>query len=374
MLLNFARFVGISIAGMALANSAWAQDANVTTGANSMKLGGEFRSEFNYTNNGLEKTDGYTPKSSSTIELQTVKVTLKGKYNATTEYAVRFDLLDGGNYHSTATDYAYGTHWLSDVIGFSIGQMKTLEGGWDIYTNNYRTHAVSVYKDQLPVDLYQPMFAFHVKAAGQITLQLFNDTTDGATNAARWNKTAHPTFALGWMGKFGPIEPLVNIGTYDNQKSHWVDVGVRTNMSGLTASIDYNQNTISNKIADGTDFKSKEDVGSNLAIRAGYEIKGAAMPWLYYANYDLKENADANTAGKDVKVNTTQDPDPVTGVTSYDFDDNGQVFGIGADLMMMGEGWNPYVALVNRSGKWMDGTSEKTRSEMQVRIGVLGEI
>jgi hypothetical protein len=346
---------------MALANSAWGQDANVTTGANSAKLGGEFRAEYMYTNNGLDKVEGYTPPAESWFQVQTVNVTLKGKVNAKTDYAFRFNLLRP-NATSGAVDYAYGSHWFSDSVGFSMGQMKTLIGGWDLYGFDYRTHAIGLYHANLPVSLYQPVLAFHLKAAGQITLQLFNDVADAS--GARWNKNSHPTYALGWMGKFGPIEPLVNIGTYDNQKSRWIDVGIKTNMSGLVATLDFNQNSYSNKVPDGSSNKSEEDVATNISLRAGYEMKGAATPWLYFSTYDNKQH------GTDSKVNSPT----AAGETGHHFDDNGQVFGLGADLNMFGDNWNPYVALVSTSGKWMEGADEKSKSDMQIKLGVLGSI
>jgi hypothetical protein len=381
VLLKFARFVGVSIAGIALANSAWAQDVNVTTGANSAKLGGEFRAEYLYTNNGLAKTEDVTPDATSTFQLQEVNLKLNGKVNSKTEYAMRFDLVNGGyGGLKSAVDYAYGTHWLNDSVGFSMGQMKVLFGGFDVSDESYRTHAIGKYKENFVFDKYEPMFAFHVKAAGQVTLQLLNDVTVG--DGGEWNQNAHPTFALGWQGKFGPIEPLFNLGTYDNQKSKWIDVGVRTDMSGLQASLDFNQNTISHKVGED----SKEDVATNISVRAGYELKGAATPWLYFSTFDVKQNADASPTGEDRKTNAfvpagVDVPSPFGGTNTiknpsdvYMFDDNGQVFGIGADLNMFGDGFNPYIALVNQSGKWMEGADEKTKSEMMIKIGALAEL
>ena len=77
MLLKTARWIGLSICGLALANVARAEETNVTTVAKSMRIGGEFRSELIYTNNGLAKTSGYTPQSSSDIQVTNAALKLE---------------------------------------------------------------------------------------------------------------------------------------------------------------------------------------------------------------------------------------------------------------------------------------------------------
>ena len=107
MLLKLGRIFGVSIAGFALAGSAWAAEGtNVTTDANALKVGGEFRSELRYDDHGLEKSEGYTPDKSSTIEVQAANIKFAGNFNKDTEFAFRFNLL--GN--ATPLDYGYGTH------------------------------------------------------------------------------------------------------------------------------------------------------------------------------------------------------------------------------------------------------------------------
>jgi len=57
------------------------------------------------------------------------------------------------------------------------------------------------------------------------------------------------------------------------------------------------------------------------------------------------------------------------------WDDNGVVWAVGADLHMMGNGWSPFVAIVNQSGKWADADGkEETKSQMTVKIGAHAEI
>src|SRR4051812_47643854 len=113
---------------MALAHTALAQDANVTTGAQSAKLDGEFRAELTYDNHGYDKATGYTPDATTTIAVQAANLRLAGNINKDTEYAFRFNLLYPVN---GPLDYGYGTHWFTKQVGLSLGKMKVAQGGWD---------------------------------------------------------------------------------------------------------------------------------------------------------------------------------------------------------------------------------------------------
>lgn len=367
MLSKIARLSGATLVSMAFAHTAAAQDANVSTGAASAKLGGEFRAELNYDDHGFEKVDGGpTPDATTTIQLQRVALKLHGNINSNTEYGFRFNLLNpvGG-----PVDYGYGTHWFSKTVGFSIGRMKVLQGGWDTWLGDYTAHAGGVYFDNLAFSEFEDMIALNLKVAGDVRLQLLNDKVVGTDADAQWNKTAHPTWVVGWMGEFGPIKPLVNIGSYDNNKSRWIDVGVATTMAGLNASLDiYSKNQVDK----GTDTagKTKEfaNEGMGLTLNLAYEIKGTATPFLYFSSWDNKQAEDSATGRKDSKVNTTNADG------SFEWDDNGQTIAVGSNFHMMGKGWTPYAAIVSQSGKFMEGTEEKTKSNMWVKLGVLGEI
>lgn len=374
MLRKIAGCFGVSLVGAALASSASAQDANVTTGSKSAKLGGEFRSELTYDDHGLQKTDGFKPDKTTTIAVQAVNVKLSGWVNNDTEYGFRFNLLSPAK---GVVEYGYGTHWFSKMVGFSFGRMRVHQGGWDNMDGSYRTHVTGVYGDNLAYRSFDDMIALHVMAGGKVTLQILNDVT--TATGGSWNKSAHPTWVLGWMGEFGPIKPLFDIGSYDNNKSRWIDVGIKTEMNGLFATLDFYNLSAVDKAVD-TSGKAKEatDVATSITLNVGYEVKGSVTPWLYFSTFENKQADDDKLvpARKDSKVNSAS-TDPATGVTSYGWEDNGVVYGVGVDIHSMGKGWTPYVALTSRSGKFpkaTDPTKEETKSEMQVKIGVLGEI
>jgi hypothetical protein len=360
-------------ATLALAPAALAQETNVTTFADSAKIGAEFRAEAIYDNHGLEKVKGYDPDASTTVGVTKARIKIAGNLNKETTYAFRFNLLDP---HKTGTplDYGYGTHWFTDMFGFTFGKAKVHQGGWDNMNGNFRDHAKGALFDNLVFPEYTPMIAVQAKVAGLLQLQIVDDVVAGEDATASYNKTQHPTWILGWKGDLGGINPIVDIGSYDNNKSMYVDIGVAAVMGGLNASLDYfmNNHTISDLDSSGKqkDFK---DTASNIALKVRYDA-GPVTPGLYFATYDNKQASDSKVGKKDLKYNTTYDA--TSGAMDPQFDDNGQVAGIWVDVNTMGKGWTPYLAVVNKSGKFQKdptSTKEESRSDMQVKLGVLGD-
>jgi hypothetical protein len=377
VLLKVARCIGVSLTGMALANVAWAQETTVMTLAKSAKLGGEFRSELLYDNNKLTETEAHKAKSSTDIEVQNVNIKLNGMYNNDTEYSFRFNLWDplqkGG-----PLDYGYGTYWFNPMVGYSMGKMRVLQGGWDNIDSSYRDHVIGVYAQNLVFGEYENMFALHIKAAGLISFQVLNDVVRDGANGDRWNTTVHPTWVLGWMGEFGPVKPLIDFGSYDNNKSRWIDVGIKTDMAGLDATLDYyNQNNVHRVFKTDGKATGEADVATSITLKVAYEVKNVVTPWIYFSTYENKQADDKNLATPlaDHKFNSqTKD---ATGNVTYNFDDNGMVYGVGVNIDGLGKGWTPYVALTSTAGKFESETKAgetKTKSDMQVKIGVLGEI
>jgi hypothetical protein len=360
-------------ATLALAPAALAQETNVTTLAESAKIGAEFRAEAIYDNHGLDKVKGYDPDATTDIGVTKARVKLSGNLNKQTTYAFRFNLWDP---HATGTplDYGYGTHWFTDMLGVTFGKAKVMQGGWDVQNGNFRDHAKGPLWDNLVFSEYAPMIALQAKVAGLVQLQVLDDVVDRtADDIATWNKTEHPTWILGWKGDFNGIQPLVDVGSYDNNKSMYVDVGIGAVMGGLNASLDFHQNMITEN---GTDTAGKQKdykhTISNIALKARYDA-GPVTPGLYFANYNVKQADDKKNGREDVKFNTTYD---ATGARNPVFDDNGNVAGVWVDVNTFGKGWTPYLAVVNQMGKFRKdptSTKEESKSDLQVKLGCLGE-
>jgi len=384
--------MGVGFVGVALASSAWAQEnaktegTNVTTNVTSMKVGGEFAGGLLYNDNGLYKSTGVTPDKATTLGLDTANIKLTGNLNADTEYAFRFNLL---NPNPTPLDYGYGTHWFSKMFGFSVGKMKVLQGGWDNLDSGYieETHGtVGIYAANLPIAQYTPMIAVHANLAGRISLQIFNDNTPTSMTQASYNKTKHPSFALGWLGDFGPIKPEVDLGTYDNQKSRWYDVSVKTNMAGLIASLGYWRN---DRAWQGTNSSGKAvdntDSASAISLTAGYEVKNVVTPWVYFSTYDNKQDG-TNAKGNTMASMPAQSGTCAAGMAQVgascnaaSWTDNGMIWGIGADLLTFGNNWTPFISYISTSGKFLKNANDvagatETRTDNTVKLGVHAEI
>ncbi len=363
-------FLSLLTISLAFSGSAHGQSVNTSTTADSMKIGAEFRAEMNRTDQGLQKTKGNTPDVLTSMQVQTLKVKIAGNLNKDTEYKFRFNLL---NPTKSPLDYGYGLHWFSPTMGMGFGKMKVMQGGWDTQDDTFRDHWKGAYQEGKAYDTYDSMIAVHIKVAGEVRLQLLNDVT--TAGRGEWNKSGHPTFALGWMGKFGAISPIFDLGSYDNNKSRWTDIGVKAEMSGLLARLDLRDEVDSHKGED-SDGKAKsfEDKGQAMTLYVNYNIKGTATPFVYYSTYTKKQYADSSIGAEDSKVNSV-DTDAATGKKTYHFDDNATVLSVGSNFAFLGERWVPYVALLSKSGKFADPAGkDETKTETQIRLGVCGEI
>lgn len=371
----------IILSGMLLSSAALAEDTVVKTAADTLKIGGEFRSELLYDNHQLEKGPGMEPEATTELQVQKARIKLSGKINPDTDFAFRFNLLDPST--TGPLEYGWGKHWLSKNVGFSMGRQKVLQGSFDLLEENFKTHAIGAYEKNLAFAKYQDMAAVHVVAGGALTLQLFNDVVRDATYSYRWNEKKHLTWVLGYRGSFGPIEPMVNFGSYDNSKSKWVDVGIKTEMAGMSAHLNYYSNSESKRGIDAATGKAKAvtDVGTSISAYVAYELKGKAKPWLYVSKFDKVQGDGTGTdlGGKDRDYNKF-DTDKTSGaVTGYKFDDNAVVWGTGVDLTSLGKGFTPYLAVVGKSGQWLKDnnpaeTKSESKSQLLLRLGVLGEI
>lgn len=348
----------VYVAGVALASNAMAQESAPNSMSNSMNWSGQFRAAFNYMNMGLNKSDGYEPEAQSMISTEVASLVANGKVNSKTDYEVRFNLLGG----TSAVDYA----WVRTKMGpvnVTAGRLYVFQGGFDNKAVEYKKHGNGKYMDNLMRSRYEDGINVGMDLAGELSLQILNDAPvrDAAGNATSWNKENQQTFVLNWTGqKFGPIMPIITYGTEDNQKSNWIDVGVKTAMAGLDASLDYSMMNVGTKTPDGEGFKNEVSTATSITLNVGYEIKGTATPFFYLSTFDNKQ------AGTDAKVNSAGTDG------TMNWDDNAMTLAVGADIDAVGgKDYTPFVEIVSNSGKWNDAKGdEETKSEMNIRVGV----
>lgn len=360
-----------------------AEGVNVQTSSSLMRLGGEFRSEVIWKNHGFERINEDQPNATSSLGVTTARLKLSGVLRSQTEYAFRFDLLDNDS-NREPLDYGYGTHWFAKVVGLSFGKMKVQQGGFDNMDESYRVHVKPDYRTNLVYpDRYEPMFALQVNAAGKLLLQILNDIVGSSKNLNRWNKRERQTWILSYRAPVGPIESMINCGSYDSHHSLWVDVGVRAEIVGLLISADYwmNKESLKGLRADNS-VVSIPQVATNLSVNLSYSFVGKVRPWVHYSKF---ERIQANTGKDGQLLESAPDSTSQVRVSSVDrkynlsssmLDDNSMTAGFGADVLSLGDGWAPFFAVIASSAKFLKNNSLdlETRHDFQIKLGVLGEI
>ncbi len=356
-------------AALCVATGAQAEDAQVKTLADSLTLHAQLRAELLYEDHGLETREGESKQPTTRMEVQHAALKLDGKLNESTDFAMRANFLRPID----PLDYGFGTHWFNKMIGWSFGKMKVIQGGWDNQSldSAHDVHVAGTYYGNVIFNEYETMTALHVRAAGMLTVQVLNDKVMGRDALASWNNSQHPTWIVSYKTEFGPISPMVSLGSYDDNKSRWVDAGISTTMNGLYATLDiFNRNHVVRYRDANNDNVGKANVATSITVYASYEIKGAGKPWFFFSTYDDKQAEDKDLNLEDRQYNTTKGP---AGDFTYDtWDDNGQVVGGGFDLLALGERWVPYLAMISRSGKFEDpkrAGEPESKSETNVRFG-----
>ena len=381
---RFRSRIAIVIFGVAVSNVVKAEDVAVLTGANSARLGGEFRAEFINDNRRLYKHEGYSPSQASTFEVTNAYILLSGYISPDTEYGFRFDLLNATN---SPLEFGYGTHWFTKSFGLSIGKERVLQGGWHHLNQGYRTHADGLYARNLAFSDYAPAWGLHFKIQGLVTLQLVNDVVQDPIDvldkavANRWNKDQHPAWILAWLGDFGLVKPLLIFGSYDNNRSRYVDFGLRTGLNGINATLDYHNDRLSYRIPVGSEEsrvdQKETDVKTSYTVNLSYEFRNLVTPWVFYSYYDREQANDPGAGLSDHQFNLSKVVESIPGGVGYTWDDNGAVWGLGVDVNLLGKNWNPFIAYTSTSGKFLkepSGTEGEMRTNALVKVGVLGTI
>lgn len=405
MLLHSMRSMVVLVGSIAVANAALAADDSKSEGrvmkiaAGDATFGGQFRTEWSHTTNGLGKVDeGGKDKKTAGFGVDYAKLKLTGKLNSDTEFAFQMNLLSHKwNYGNPADmiERANGTWWMSKMFGFTMGKERVNQDGWDGKDSGNFDAAWGKSVWTTPFKTYANMFAIHLNPGdmGKITLQLVDDLTtvsgpdfagaaDGKTGRnttnrpATWNETnKQPAPVLQYTGEFGPVKPLLQIGQYDMNHSRFIDVGAKFSMADLGVTFDYLMDNYSQKVAksSGDGYEDKMLTYTNIALRADYTMKGLAKPFVWVSSFNRSGEKEA-IAADDVKAN--QNPSTNTKCAAFKacFDDNAMSLSVGSYILAMGDGWSPYVVYRSVSGKFYKAgsTDEATGSTSTIAIGAAG--
>ncbi len=337
--------------------------ANVQTLAKSMQLGLEYRAGIVYDDKGLDKQEGVDPSSETLVTLNVARLRLKGSLTDNAEYYFRYDM--GTN----KMQFAKVTWWMTDLIGLTVGRDKAKQNGWETYNLGYATLVGSHYSALLPFSIFVDTVSLHAKVAGTLTLQLLDDqiVDDSQRPAGEFNKTRkQPAFVLEWLGEFGGIKPLVQIGSYDLNHSMYVTLSGAMSMGELDTSLTLVQDL--RKSPDPTDPKKElTDTYTSIAADGSYAL-GKYRPFGKITYMDVKQ--DTNAKGNSVGVNTQGDP-------TFAFDDNGIEVNLGVFGPEQGKIVRPYVAMAYEAGTFYKLTAaDKTegKSKTSLYFGIAGEL
>lgn len=196
------------------------------------------------------------------------------------------------------------------------------------------------------------------------TLQLGDDVvatslaSDGscpevARNCARYNTAnKQPAIFLQYAGKFGMIEPLVQINSYDSGHSMETALGVKFATGAASGYVDYVMNNVGYK----TGGKEYTDKLAAISLYAQYEM-GKLTPNFKYVSYDVTQD------GTDLSGNTSRSA----------FDDNHSAVALGVGYAMA-DNFTTYFELTNSSQTVTESGKDESLSQMVVTIGAKGSI
>jgi hypothetical protein len=372
VLLKGSKLTMIGAAGMVLAAGA-AQ-------AEGPKFGLEYRAGLTYDDGKIHETKGADAEDSSftEIEAESAKVTATGEAAKDVTYRFRYNALN------SAVEHANTRLQFNKMMGFTVGRTKVNQGGWhakDSWNEYNNTESrcgdqgatniqcegdfAFAYANSQAFKAFDDVVALHLALAGELSVQFLNDVDPGKYGYS--NKG--PAATIEWVGNFNGWMPLVQISSYERNKSQAFSVGVKGNAAGLGLALGYNLDNRKMKTGDETNTHTGIDVHVDYAV-------GGWTPWVAFHSFDVKQG------GTDADTNSS--PTPLTEAQilageklahSSNVDDNGQAIAVGVQCNALGDGYIPYASIISSSGKYAEaGTGdEETRNGLALKVGVMGK-
>ncbi|MBI2602902.1 MAG: porin [Deltaproteobacteria bacterium] len=320
-------------------------------------VGASLRAELQYDNGEGNKVEG---TDASVTQQQGVRANLllSGDVNDKVSYKAEYMFIPDTYCLGTNVKWAAATFKPVDMFSVRLGCQKVREGGWDAYnyidTTSIRGKidysGLNTGNKNVPHALYTPAIELGFHMFGDLTLQIVDDVQ----YVGGWNQKAKQTVNLEWRGDFAGIKPVVQYGLYDAEKSWHMDVGLMAEIENLGLTVDYGMITDSNKVA------KKEDKLNRFSLELNYMV-AHFKPFVYYTMFEEQQDT------PDVKTNTGA-------VQALGFDDNGSLISFGSSFHHFGDNYAPYLAVDIASGKFKEGTDEKTKNNLMLRVGVTAQL
>ncbi len=312
-------------------------------------------------------SDSKTDVATSSIMTKAFRLIVTGKANDKVSYETRYNLLD------SKFDYGFARLDLNKMMGVILGRNKVRTYGFDHRDGDPLSLYTAIGGDSDPFATESDMVAVELAVMGKITVQFVDDNAlrsddmqyKKSKTDAKGNKTAvdkNPAYVLEWLGKFGPIQPLIEFASYDLNHSNLWTIGAKFETKQIMTVADYTTHNQAYKGAqDATTKKSPEmkDVATRLNFAFEFNA-GVATPFLHYSKFDLKQDTVSGT--KERKTNT-----------AGTFDDNGSDITLGATINKWGDSFMPYLTLDKMSGSFVNkNNNDADMSRMQTTLGVKG--
>lgn len=332
----------------------------------SVKIGGQFRGELMHnTNKSAEAAGAASGSKEATGQQAFVSFSAMAHLSDKAKFESELQFLNGGgsvaNCAGSLVRTGKVTWWHQDFLSVAIGCSQAKSGGWDFatYNSSQSIRAFNPANSVKPGDTtfsyvpnikaFNPSIEVGLHMFGDLTLQLMDDV---ANTASGWNTKTTQTWNVEWKGDLFGIQPILQYGMYDAGHSHHYDIGLMLDVSNLSLKVDYMSVGHSVKTAKtATKSESKMNQSNRMSVELAYNMMGWT-PSLYYSNYMNKPKTD-----------------PKANSAAGTWDHDGQVLTVAVATSLLGANFSPYVAFDWQSGKFKEGTDNKTKSDTIIRIG-----
>ena len=367
-------YVILSFGQVSLASSEEATDqATAVTSESSLKFGAEARAERIWSDEGFSDIGDDEAPTAADIALTKLRLILSGQVFPNVQYALKFDLLET---KEKTVQYGYVTYTANiaeQKVSFFLGKMKVHQGGWDQKINAVGDHVQGTYKRQFAFSSYEPMFATSLTLYGKLTLQLVNDIS--TENKGQWNHNEHLTPIVSWYGELGAFDPVLAYGSYDNNKSYWIDLGLAAETGPLRGRFDAKYDSYSNKVRESGAVKDYADKTTSLSMKIEYEVPELVRPWIYVSKFERQQYESKVANKNDAKVNASTVN--ANGTFVYALDDNALTIGAGIDGLNFGKNWTPFAAWTTTLATFadpVDAAASERKTLSTFHLGCYAEI
>jgi hypothetical protein len=305
------------------------------------------------------------------LENEATKLIVSGYIYDKVYLKIRYSLLND------KLEYGYVEYQPRENFSVALGQNKERIFGWhrrqtsstSILTANYLSSSMRPFSYPTALQL-----TYKNNLLGNFLVQIAEDyikCDEQAGTCSSWNRLdangekvqKQPAVLSEWIGKIGPVQPLVQYAAYDKGKSYTMSFGLRYKTDLFDVYADYVTDNRVIKGNNGVQSVEEENILTGYVLVA--ELKaGSFTPYFHYSMFDYEQYVAAGVS----------QPEKNSGYGKWD--DNGNTIALGTYWDSWSKAFRPYGAVVMESGDFEDPkdiSKTKTMSELKVLLGVVGD-